>query len=132
MKSIIAAVLVSFVLADDPAPTPADKAAGTPCTTNPSCGGGDDTKMCCGIATGGMVCGDATCTADKMTKTAGPNVLVCQAIAEADQKAVIVDQVGADGTTHTYIQYPAKMTCVSGAKALAAGAIAMIATASMM
>lgn len=80
------ALLVAQAMADD---TPAKN--GTVCTTNKDCDSSDSPTVCCAVATKGMVCGDATCTDAKMTKTAGPNTSFCEATdkSSADPKKII-------------------------------------------
>merc|ERR1719263_2264728 len=108
MKFIVALALAATVSAQD-------KPAGTACTTNASCGGGDDTKMCCGIATGGKVCdgtGDNKCGG---TSGAAPNVLVCfpNDANDKDRADVIIIQPTADGKGTTSMMYAkAGITCM--------------------
>ena len=75
-----------------------DKPAGTPCTfTDGECG--DAANVCCGIATGGLMCKDSTC-AETVPTAPAPNLVMCNSVAAkmpADQK-YIANQANAAGT----------------------------------
>ena len=128
MKSFALAALLSVVLADDPAPVA--KPVGTTCTASADCG--DATTMCCGIFAAGKMCKTAACT-DITSATATPNILGCNMSDKTKMEDFVLIQPNADKSVMTWTQYPkASFTCMSGAKALAASGIAMIAAATMM
>ena len=114
----------------NPPPPPTYPAnIGTQCTSaEDKCGNTDDkTDNCCGYFTGGMILEKDGKTD---TKRAAPNVVVC------NMKTPDVDFVtlykDADGVMVTANYPKGNFTCLSGAKAIVASAVALVAAAAMM
>ena len=117
-----------------PKPTPpADSNIGKACTSaDDACGNADGkTDYCCGVASGGKV---LDVTGSKVTNTDAPNIVICNKTPSDTVKAVdFTDLItGTDGTMVTALYPGDDFKCMSGAKALLASAVALLAAASMI
>ena len=130
MKSFVLATAAAFVLADDPAPTPAQN--GTPCTDNDGCGDKTGATVCCVIASGGKFCKDDACTTTEAGTAA--NVAFCETTdKDKMDKSKIISQENFDKTKTVKVIYTSdNFTCMKNAKALAAACAVVLSVASMI
>lgn len=125
----------------DPAPT-YPKPLGVACkgtddnASGKTCGNTDDkTDYCCGVMTGGVLMGNDN---KPTTQAVTPNIVVCNYDPGADgesgenKPSDIIDQIEDNGVRVTAKYDGAKFVCLTGAKALVASAVALVAAATMM
>ena len=96
MKLAVLAAFVALINAQA-------QATGTACEkASDACG--DDTKMCCGIFSGGKMCTDDTCK-DITSTNSVPNIVACNDKTTAEEW--IQPQKNADGKSTIYWHYAA-------------------------